>query len=241
MAERTGLCRLVRCSPWTISWTTFRNCSHVGFRCDAGLRLRVTPHLRQKRVAFRFWWRQFPCNCTPSPQADMALAALKQFLRHGPQHGEPNGIEHGQRHGAQHGNCDGQPNGTQHGFQDGHQHGRNHGHQDLETQFYVVGDRLVLCQPGHRPAPGADEHALQFLVWLSAKLPGALWVAAHDLEHVFYPQFLVATEWPARSWRTVASNLRKLTDRRQKDGRQGPDRHGPSLTEYMVRGPRKRR
>src|SRR5262249_58593257 len=48
-----------------------------------------------------------------SPPATMALSARRQFLGHGSQHGQPNGIEHGQRDGTQNGNCDGQPNGTQ--------------------------------------------------------------------------------------------------------------------------------
>src|SRR5262249_3707532 len=50
--------------------------------------------------------------------------------------------------------------------------------------------------------------------------PRVLWVAAHDLECALFPQFLATTELPAHSWKTVASRLRKLTDWRQKDGRQ---------------------
>jgi hypothetical protein len=48
---------------------------------------------------------------------------------------------------------------------------------------------------------------LELLTWLRQGYPAPpeqLWVAAQDLEHVFYPQFLAATEWPAYPWRTVA-------------------------------------
>ena len=179
----------------------------------------------------------------------MPLSALKrklteQFLGHDSQDGRPHGTEHGHR--------DGQPNGAQHGtqcgFQDGHQHGQNHGqnhgYQDGEAQFYIAGDRLVLCPPGHRPSPNAFEHAVYLLAWLREVFPGpprVLWVAARDLEHVIYPTFLTVTELPAHSWKAVAGHLRKLTDWRQKDGRRGADRSGSSPIEYMIKGPRKKR
>jgi hypothetical protein len=111
-------------------------------------------------------------------------------------------------------------------------------------RIFVVGNRLVQFPSGYQPAPSAYEYAVYFLVWVNDKYPPPprlLWVSAHDLEHVLYPQFLVATEWPARSWKTVAGHLRKLTDWRQKDGRKGADRRGSSPVEYLIRGPRKRR
>jgi hypothetical protein len=50
---------------------------------------------------------------------------------------------------------------------------------------------------------------------------GPSWVAARDLQHVIYPQFLASTEWSAHSlsWKAAAGHLRRLTDWRQKDGR----------------------
>jgi hypothetical protein len=180
--------------------------------------LPATHQLVQKGVRGSVAQGVFPSS---SPAGNpMALPALKQLFGYGSQYGKPNGIENGQCNGFQH--------GTQHGVHAGP----------------AVGNRLTPCPPGYRPAPSAYEYAVYFLKWLNEKFPPPpreLWVAARDLEHVLFPQFLAATERPTLSWRTVADHLRKLTDWRQKDCRQGPDRRGPSLVEYMVRGPRKKR
>ena len=148
----------------------------------------------------------------------MALSALKriteQFLGHGSQDGDQHGTDQRQQNGKQYAICDGQSYGSQHGEQQGHQDG----HQDGNAQFCVVGDRLVRCPPDRQLAPSAYEHAVRLLSWLREILPPrprVLWVAAYDLEHVFYPQFLAATEWPTHSWKTVAGQLRKLVDWRQ--------------------------
>ena len=86
--------------------------------------------------------------------------------------------------------------------------------------------------------PNGTQHGTQYGI---QHPPRVLWVATRDLEYALFPLFLDATEWPPRSWKTVASHLRKLTDSRQKDCRQGPDRHGSSPVEYLIRGPGKRR
>src|SRR5215510_12579697 len=66
-----------------------------------------------------------------------------------------------------------------------------------EVQAYVVGDRLVPCPPGQRPAPGAFEHAVCLMDWIVEKYPTParqLRVASHDLEHRLYPQLLAETK-----------------------------------------------
>src|SRR5262249_4719987 len=55
------------------------------------------------------------------------------------------------------------------------------------------------------------------------------------------PTVSCCNEWPAHSWKTVAGHLRKLTDCRQKDGRQGPDRRGAAPPQGMRQRPRKTR
>jgi hypothetical protein len=77
---------------------------------------------------------------------------------------------------------------------------------------------------GSRKRRDPSEYAVELLTWLRQGYPAPpeqLWVAAQDLEHVFYPQFLAATEWPAYPWRTVAKHLKRITRTRQKDGRRG--------------------
>ena len=116
----------------------------------------------------------------------------------------------------------------QHGFQ----HGHWHGYEDGEAQSHVASDRLVLGRSGRQPRTGAYEDAVHLLIW---KFPDSrrLWGDPHDHEHMLYPQFL----WPTHSWKTVAGHLRKLTGWRQKDAWRAVDRRGPSLVEYMMRGP----
>ena len=160
----------------------------------------------------------------------------ERFSRDGPQHGHQeghqDGVHDGHRNGAPNGEHDGRSYGTLDGHHDGHRDGAT-------LTFHVVGDTIVACPPGYRPAPTAEEHAREFLHYLqtSGVIPVGYFVAAKTLEMELYPRFVAQYGWVAHSWNTVAMHFGRLVEKRQKDRRSGPDRLGSSPREYRIPRP----
>jgi hypothetical protein len=179
--------------------------------------------------------------------AEVARVDCRMDIAMGNGHGRPDGTSDDREHGAEYGD----KHGSKHGGQDGGQdvsHDVSHDGSDAGTtaqpvEFVVVGNSVY--RPGREPID-ADAHAFDLLFWLCIRkfpepqFPATLWVSAKDLEDVLYGEFLAYVGWQAHPWRRVAHELRKHTCWRQRDGRQGADRRGPSITQYLVRGKPKR-
>jgi hypothetical protein len=171
-----------------------------------------------------------------SPALPVPRSRLCQALRSlaGLGHiGVQDGAQHGNSHGHHHGNCKGELDGHHEGAHDGESNGTANGN----LVFVVRGDTVWPMPQGYRPLPNAREHAQAFLNHLQSikPMPGR-WVASRSLEAELYPRFLQQADWPAQAWTSVARHLRSLkgVKKRQRDRRSGPDRTGPSPTEYFI-------
>src|SRR5262249_16906222 len=84
------------------------------------------------------------------------------------------------------------------------------------------------------PAPNASEHALYFSSVVAREIPshaeGVLWVGTRSRARPL-PNVSDGTSGQSTHGKTIVGQLRKITDWRQKDGRQGADRRGSSPVE----------
>ena len=184
----------------------------------------------------------------------LGVGSSEGSARNGKTNEHHHGMNHGSNHGNERGKINGRPHGNSHGDDHGHHDGVQSGKLDgpldgkhrselereLDLDFHVVGGLVHACAPGTSPPLGATYVARAFLAWLQSRppFPGNE-VPARIIEDHLYP-FFAETELEGMdrsySWRTIAVRFADLpgVKRRQRDGRVGSDRAGPSLIVYRI-------
>jgi hypothetical protein len=178
-----------------------------------------------------------------------------QGNQHGGENGSLTGASSGHHEGNLHGGSRGELNGELYGHLRGHHSGHQRGYHPRELDgvspasstgtelaealggdLFVVNGVVHACSPGTRPPPTTADHAAAFLRWLQAQsLFCGNEVPSRLLEERLFPYYASISKAP-QSWRSIARHFVDLpgVQRRQLDGRVGPDRIGSSATVYRI-------